>query len=341
MEQKIVFPAEWSLQSAVQLTWPHEATDWAETLGEALPCFAAIANEVAKREKLLVVCQDENDVRPWLRRRDESRLIFRQMQTNDTWARDHGGISVWKDGRPVVYDFVFNAWGMKFAANYDNLITRKLFEAATFAPGVGLESRQPFVLEGGSLESDGKGTLLATAACLTSANRNEHLSRTQIEAYLKDAFGARRILWLEDGALEGDDTGAHIDTLARFCSEDTIAYVQCDDPADSHFAPLRRMEDGLKAFRQTNGRPYRLLPLPMADKVAHRGERLPATYANFLIVNGAVLLPFYDSPKDRLAAGRLQTAFPGREIVGINCLPLIRQHGSLHCVCMHYPAHFI
>ena len=341
MEQKIVFPAEWSLQSAVQLTWPHEATDWAETLGEALPCFAAIANEVAKREKLLVVCQDENDVRPWLRRRDESRLIFRQMQTNDTWARDHGGISVWKDGRPVVYDFVFNAWGMKFAANYDNLITRKLFEAATFAPGVGLESRQPFVLEGGSLESDGKGTLLATAACLTSANRNEHLSRAQIEAYLKDAFGARRILWLEDGALEGDDTGAHIDTLARFCSEDTIAYVQCDDPADSHFAPLLRMEDGLKAFRQTNGRPYRLLPLPMADKVMHRCERLPATYANFLIVNGAVLLPFYDSHKDRLAAGRLQTAFPGREIVGINCLPLIRQHGSLHCVCMHYPAHFI
>jgi agmatine/peptidylarginine deiminase len=341
MKQKIVFPAEWSLQSAVQITWPHGATDWAEMLDEALPCFAAIANEVAKREKLLIVCQNEKDVRPWLRQGNENRIIFRQMETNDVWARDHAGVSVWEDGRPAVYDFVFNAWGMKFAANYDNLITRKLFDAATFAPGVRLAAKQPFVLEGGSLESDGNGTLLTTAACLTSANRNEHLTKAQIEAYLKETFGARRILWLENGALEGDDTDAHIDTLARFCSEDTIAYVQCDDPADSHFGPLRRMEDGLKAFRQTNGLPYRLLPLPMADKVERRGERLPATYANFLIVNGAVLLPFYGSPKDRLAADLLQTAFPDREIVGINCLPLICQHGSLHCVCMHYPAHFI
>jgi agmatine/peptidylarginine deiminase len=341
MEQQIIYPAEWHPQSAVQLTWPHEATDWAPMLDEVIPCFAAIAGEVAKREKLLIVCPDEKEVRRHLRQVDCSRIVFREMETNDTWARDHGGISVRKDGRPVVYDFVFNGWGMKFAANHDNLITRNLFHAATFAPAVSLEGKQPFVLEGGSLESDGQGSLLTTTACLTSANRNEHLTRGQIEAYLKTAFGARRVLWLENGCLEGDDTDAHVDTLARFCSEDCIAYVQCTDPADSHFAELRRMENCLKSFRRENGQPYRLLALPMADKALHGGERLPATYANFLVVNGALLLPCYDSPKDRLAAAILQTAFPGREIVGINCLPLIRQHGSLHCAVMHYPADFV
>ena len=250
MEQQIIFPAEWSPQSAVQLTWPHEDTDWAAMLGEVVPCFEAIAYEVAKREKLLIVCPDEKEVRRRLRLIDHSRIIFRRMKTNDTWARDHGGISVWENGRHVVYDFVFNGWGMKYAANYDNLITRKLFDTASFAPAVGLASKQPFVLEGGSIESDGKGTLLTTAKCLTSANRNEYMTKVQIEDYLKKTFGARRILWLENGCLEGDDTDAHIDTLARFCSEDTIAYVQCTDPADGHFGELRRMEDCLKSFRQ-------------------------------------------------------------------------------------------
>jgi agmatine/peptidylarginine deiminase len=342
MEQKIIFPAEWQPQSAVQLTWPHEQTDWASALGEVLPCFVAIANEVVKWEKLLIVCPDEKEVRRHLGQTDYSRIVFCEMETNDTWARDHGGISVWEDGRPVVYDFVFNGWGMKFAAGLDNLITRRLFRAGTFAPQVRLVSRQPFVLEGGSIDSNGKGVLLTTTACLTSVNRNEHLSADAIGAYLMDAFGARQILWLDSGYLLGDDTGAHVDTLARFCSEDTIAYVQCTDPSDEHFDELRRMEDCLKAFRQVgNGQPYCLLPLPMADRVMLGGERLPATYANFLVINGAVLLPCYRSPKDREAARRLRSAFPGREIRGIDCLPLLHQHGSLHCLTMQYPASFI
>lgn len=342
MEQtNIILPAEWYPQSAVQLTWPHEDTDWALILDEVIPCFVSIAKEVIKREKLLIVCRDEQVVRNQLGEVDYDRVIFREMETNDTWARDHGGISVFDQGAPVVYDFVFNGWGMKFAANLDNLITRALFAQGVFADMIQPINMQPFVLEGGSVESDGKGTLLTTVECLSSVNRNEYLQKEELEFYLKEVFGLSRILWLENGYLAGDDTDSHVDTLARFCSEDTIAYVQCLDDEDEHFEELQAMEMELKAFTQADGSPYRLIPLPMADCVEWEGERLPATYANFLIVNGAVLMPTYDSLKDRLAKDALQKAFPDREIVGINCLPLIKQHGSLHCVTMQYPEGFI
>lgn len=341
MKNKTILPAEWYPQSAVQLTWPHEDTDWAPILDEVIPCFVSIAKEVIKREKLLIVCPDEQAVRTQLGDVDYSRILFREMETNDTWARDHGGISVFDEGTPMVYDFVFNGWGMKFAANHDNLITRTLFAQGTFTDEVLPVNMQPFVLEGGSIESDGKGTLLTTVECLASVNRNEYLQKEELENYLKEVFGFERILWLENGYLAGDDTDSHVDTLARFCSEDTIAYVQCTDPEDEHFEELQAMEQELQNFTQANGEPYHLIALPMADEVEWEGERLPATYANFLIINGAVLLPFYDSPKDEIAKAALQQAFPEREIVGINCLPLIKQHGSLHCVTMQYPEGFI
>ena len=341
MENKIILPAEWYPQSAIQLTWPHEDTDWAPILDEVIPCFVSIAREVIKREKLLIVCVDEQAVREQLGEVDYSRILFREMETNDTWARDHGGISVFDEGVPCVYDFVFNGWGMKFAANYDNLITRNLFAQGTFPDSVLPVNMQPFVLEGGSIESDGKGTLLTTVECLASVNRNEYLQKEELENYLKEVFGFERILWLENGYLAGDDTDSHVDTLARFCSEDTIAYVQCTEPDDEHFDELQAMEQELQAFTRANGEPYRLIALPMADKVEWDGERLPATYANFLIVNGAVLLPFYNTSKDAVAKAALQEAFPDREIVGIDCLPLIKQHGSLHCVTMQYPEGFI
>lgn len=341
MEDRVIFPAEWYPQSAVQLTWPHKGTDWAPLLSEVIPCFVTIAKEIMKREKLLIVCPDEQEVRAVLGEVDESKIIFREMDTNDTWARDHGGISVFDGEESMVYDFTFNGWGMKFAADKDNLINRNLIYSNTFADGVISANMQPFVLEGGSLESDGKGTLLTTAECLLSNNRNEYLDRSQIEQHLKDIFGFERILWLESGYLAGDDTDSHIDTLARFCSENTIAYVKCSDENDEHYDELLQMEEEIKAFLQTNGEPYNLIALPMADEVIWAGDRLPATYANFLIINGAVLLPFYNSPKDEIARVALQKAFPDREVIGINCLPLIKQHGSLHCVTMQFPEGFI
>ena len=336
-----LLPAEWFPQSAVQLTWPHAGTDWAPILKEVIPCFVSIAQEIMKREKLVVVCPDASEVKEQLGAFDEERVRFVELPTNDTWARDHGGISVFDPLGPMVYDFVFNGWGMKFAANKDNLITRNLYQSGVFAEEIQLVNMAPFVLEGGSIESDGRGTLMATAECLLSVNRNEYLQREEIEHYLKDVFGVKRILWIENGYLVGDDTDSHVDTLARFCSEDTIAYVKCEDESDEHYDELRAMEEEIKAFRQENGEPYRLVPLPMADEVVWEGERLPATYANFLIINDAVLLPFYNSPKDEEARKALQAVFPDREVIGVNCLPLIKQHGSLHCVTMQYPEGYI
>lgn len=341
LKESILFPAEWYPQSAVQLTWPHEDTDWAPILDEVIPCFVAIAHEILKREKLVVVCRDEQLLRNQLGDIDDSRLIVREIESNDTWARDHGGISLFDGGVPSVYDFVFNGWGMKFPADKDNQITRQLFLSETFREEVAYVNMQPFVLEGGSIESDGQGTLLTTEECLFSLNRNEYLNPEQLEYHLKDLFGVERVLWLSHGYLAGDDTDSHVDTLARFCSEDTIAYVRCEDEADEHYDELKQMEEELKGFTRTDGTPYRLIALPMADKVEWEGERLPATYANFLIINDAVLLPFYDSPLDEVAKKALQAAFPDREVIGINCLPLIKQHGSLHCVTMQYPQGFI
>jgi agmatine/peptidylarginine deiminase len=333
-------PAEWEAQSGVQLTWPHEDSDWAPTLGEVIPCFAEIAREIARRERCLIVRQPGSQApRP----PEDPNITVVELPANDTWARDHGPVGVFEDGQPCLLDFTFNGWGMKFPADRDNLITRGLFRRNVFPPQVRYRNMLHIVLEGGGIESDGQGTLLTTEACLLSPNRNGHFSKGELEAFYKAALGLDRILWLRHGGLAGDDTDSHIDTLARFCSPDTIAYVRCDDPADEHHGSLTRMEEELRALRTAVGTPYTLIPLPMADPARDPddGHRLPATYANFLILNGAVLVPTYASPKDADALRLLARAFPGREVVGIDCRPLIRQHGSLHCVTMHYPQGFL
>ena len=338
MTSAILFPAEWYPQSGIQLTWPHEETDWAYMLDEVTTCYIELAREIARRERLLIVTPHPKQVKQLLQGVvDLEAVTFAQCPTNDTWARDHGGITLFCDGTPAIYDFKFNGWGLKFAANYDNLITSTLCRQGRF--NARYENRLNFVVEGGALESDGAGTLLTTSECLLSPNRNGEWSQTRIEEYLKETFGLQRVLWLDHGYLAGDDTDSHIDTLARFAPGDTIIYVQCTDPTDEHYEALRRMEEQLRTFTTLEGAPYRLLPLPMADAIYdENGERLPATYANFLIMNDAVLYPTYRQPaNDRAAAQVLQQAFPDREIVGIDCSPLIRQHGSLHCVTMQYP----
>jgi len=339
--KKILFPPEWYPQSAVQLTWPHEGTDWAYMLEEVTPCFVRIAREILQRENLILVCANASAVRAQLGAVDETKLFIYELPTNDTWARDHGAISVFVDGIPCLYDFTFNAWGMKFASNLDNQLTFSLYGEKAFSPEVEYVNRMPFVLEGGSLESDGEGTLLTTAECLLSVNRNDYWGEPEIESYLKEQFGLKRVLWLRHGYLAGDDTDSHVDTLARFCDAKTIAYVAPGEEEDEHTEELRQMEEELQSFQTLSGEPYRLIALPMADPVYHNEERVPATYANFLILNKAVLLPFYGSPKDELAREKLQQAFPDREIVGIYCLPLLYQHGSLHCLTMQFPEGFV
>ncbi|MEA4918434.1 MAG: agmatine deiminase family protein [Proteiniphilum sp.] len=336
-----VFPAEWYPQSGVQLTWPHRDTDWTDTLEEVTACYVALSKEILKREKLLVVCCDVDEVKKYFTKDEQVNLICVEIESNDTWARDHGAISLFIDNKPVISDFGFNGWGLKFAANHDNQITGKLFGKHVFQLGIDYRNNLNFILEGGSLESDGKGTLLTTVHCLLAPNRNQPMTQDEIGDYLTTTLGVERILWLHHGYLAGDDTDSHVDTLARFCDESTIAYVKCDDREDEHYEELDAMEKELQSFTTNDGRPYRLIDLPMADAAYYEGERLPATYANFLIINGAVLIPFYGTEKDQTAKDQLQKAFPDREIAGIDCRPLIRQHGSLHCVTMQFPIGFV
>ncbi len=341
----IFFPPEWYPQSAIQLTWPHPDTDWDYMLEEVTACYVNIAVEILKRQKLIVVCHNAETVKYELK---EYKDLFRnltlvELPTNDTWARDHSGISVINNGKKQVYDFTFNGWGLKFASNHDNQISRGLFKNGIFKSDVELINKKDFALEGGALESDGKGTLLTTSECLLSANRNSFMSKDEIEKYLKEVFGLNKILWLNHGYLSGDDTDSHIDTLARYCDEHTIVYVKCENKKDEHYEALAKMEEQLKTFTDYQGNPYKLISLPMAKAVYDEdNERLPATYANFLIMNDVVLLPFYnDQERDTEAKEKLEIAFPTREIIGIDCSSLIRQHGSLHCITMQYPDNFV
>ena len=331
-------PAEWEPQSGVQLTWPHADTDWAPMLAEVLATYQAMAREISKRERLVVVAPEGR----------AAGMLYVTCPTDDTWARDHGFITLVSDapGRqpPRLLDFCFNGWGQKFPSSQDNAINRRLYDLGV-VKGTYVDHLD-FVLEGGSIESDGRGTIFTTSSCLLAPHRNQPLTREQIEQRLKEWLCADRVLWIDHGRLCGDDTDGHIDTLVRVCPDDTLLYIGCDDPGDEQYEELLLMEQQLRSFRTADGRPYRLMRLPMPDPVyglegegsdAHM-QRLPATYANFLVVNGAVLCPTYGQPdNDREAMRIVGEAFPGREMVGIDCQTLIRQHGSLHCCTMQFP----
>ena len=332
-------PAEWEPQSFVQLTWPHCDTDWYD-LPYVLDCYVNVAKTILKYEPLLIVTRDKEEYLADMAARgfNPAGVRFVECPLNDTWARDHSAISVFDGSGKTVLDFVFNGWGLKFGSDLDNQITRNIYRQGVFAQDVQYMDMRPFVLEGGSIDTDGEGTLMATTECLCSLNRNEYLSRAQIEEHLSKAFGLKRILWLDSGGIVGDDTDSHVDILARFCSRDTIAYTCCEDPSDPNYEPLKAMEVQLKTFRTLDGKPYRLVPLPLPDPMYLDDYRLPASYANFLIVNGAVLIPGADSPKDAIAAERLRALFPDRQVEVIDCRALLSGHGGLHCITMNYPA---
>lgn len=333
-------PAEWAEQSGIQLTWPHAETDWRDMLPEVTACFVQIARAVAERELVLIVAPDVELPRSALSaagvRMDHVR--FFQCPTDDTWARDHGGITLLGQNPPQIADFRFNGWGGKFPAERDNRITRALCEAGILH-GERIDYDH-FVLEGGSIECNGRGTLLTTSRCLHSApGRNMQYSLEKVEDFLKKALHVSRVLWLDHGGIAGDDTDGHIDTLARFAPDDTIIYVRCVDEQNPNYAELALMEQELQQLRTEAGLPYRLVPLPSPETIRDSdGRILPATYANFLIINGAVLYPTYaQAERDRMARNALAKAFPEHDLIGIDCRALIRQNGSLHCVTMQYP----
>lgn len=332
-------PAEWACQSAIQLTWPHAATDWNEYLDDICATYVEMADAITRHEGLIVVTPEPNTVIAQLKARLTDRQLGRvtlhECATNDTWARDHGFITLTDGRRKRLLDFRFNGWGEKFPAELDNAINRSLY-INKVVEGEYVDHND-FVLEGGSIESDGRGTIFTTTQCLMAPHRNQPLTRPEIEERLMDMLGADRIMWIDYGRLEGDDTDGHIDTLVRTAPDDTLLYVACADTADSHYAELRLMEEQLRTFRTLDGRPYRLLRLPMPRPVYDGGDRLPATYANFVIINDAVIYPTYGQPDNDAEAARvIAEAFPGRRLIGIDSLTVVRQHGSLHCCTMQY-----
>jgi agmatine deiminase len=324
-------------------TWPRPDCAWGPHQLEAVErSLATAAAAISSRQLVLVSCEDEAHcahVRALIEGAggQADRIRCYCVPSNDVWVRDHGPITVLENGSPLLLDFVFNGWGGKYPAEYDNQLTRALHAGGAFGR-TPLESSD-LVLEGGSLESDGEGTLLTTASCLMHPGRNPGLSRAQIEDRLRETLGVDRILWLEHGWLAGDDTDGHIDMLARFCSPDTIAYTACNDPADEHFEELAAMAKELAALRDRNGKPYRLLPLPLPGaRHDDEGRRLPASYANFLVINEAVLVPVYEDPAaDAAALATLRDAFPDRVVEAVPAQPLIHQYGSLHCATMQLP----
>jgi agmatine/peptidylarginine deiminase len=320
-------PAEWEPQEGVQLTWPHAGTDWAPILNDIIVVYHSMAREIARRERLIVVAPEDAA-------RDCLKIV---CPTNDTWARDHGFISLVDDnGHRRLLDYKFNGWGEKFEASLDTAINRRLYDLGEIAGEY--SDNLDFVLEGGSIESDGRGTIFTTSQCLLAPHRNQPMTKAEIEERLRRDLCAERVLWIDYGNLIGDDTDGHIDTIVRVCPDDTLLYMGCDNPEDEQYEDLRKMEAQLQSFRTLEGKPYRLMKLPMPHPIYDGEDRLPATYANFLIINDAVLCPTYNQPDiDSEALRIIAKAFPDREIIGIDCCPVIRQHGSLHCCTMQFP----
>ncbi|MTB52995.1 agmatine/peptidylarginine deiminase [Lewinella sp. W8] len=338
----IRLPAEWEPQAYVLMSFPRRDGDWADQLERASEKMVAAANAIAAVCPVIMIVGDTEHFNPYAEKLDAE---VRELPTDDCWARDFGPLTVFEgDQRPTMLDFTFNGWGGKFSARNDNLITQRLHRER-FRD---LRLRTiDFVLEGGGIESDGAGTIMTTSHCLQSPGRHPEMSKAELTEKLRAYLGCDRVLWLDHGELDGDDTDAHIDTLARFLSEDAIAYVRCDDPDDPHFPAFQRMEEQLKTFRTPGGTPYRLIPLPWPPAIHSEedGHRLPASYANFLISNGIIFVPAYfldessDSPgklQDKRAAEVLREA-TGYRVEMVDCRSFIEQHGALHCLTMQIP----
>jgi len=332
------FPAEWESQSAVLIAWPHADTDWADRLAEVEETYVALVAAITRFEDVIIVVADDDlqtyaEARLRSNRVDMDRVRFVEAPYDDTWLRDSGPITLRHVDGFRLLDFRFTGWGGKFEASRDDQLVERLSEAGIFSKF----DRHviDFALEGGAIDTDGAGTLLSTWQCLSE--RHPEATRESLSERLAHWLQQDRVLWLDHGYLEGDDTDAHVDTLARFAGEDAIVFQACDDPADSHYSELQAMGVELAALRTRDGSPYRLYPLPWAQPVLDDGRRLAASYANFLIINGAVLMPAYGDPADATAAAVLEKAFPGREIVPVPCRPLIWQNGSLHCITMQLP----
>lgn len=336
-------PGEWHKQSGVLLTWPHENSDWVDDLNAIEALYIQLAITISLYEKALIVAYDETHkihINALLKQHhsfNAANIIFFVAQTDDTWTRDYGPICLCNMDETKILNFTFNGWGNKFDAHIDNQLTECLVQHSVLQA---IETTDcDFILEGGSIDSDGNGTVLTTSSNLLTSTRNPSYTQQDIEKYLQSTLGVRQILWLDHGYLAGDDTDSHIDVLARFTDSQTIVYIHCEDSSDEHYSSSRAMEAQLRTFRNCDGKSYQLIPLPFPAPIFDEtNRRLAASYANFLIINDAVLVPTYDDDNDERALKILQSCFNNRKVIGIPCLSAIQQNGSLHCLTMQLPA---
>jgi agmatine deiminase len=335
-------PAEWAPHRGTWLSWPHKEASWPGKFAPVPAIFADIVHELSPGEEVHINVagpETEEDVRHFLVHRGVplNNVYFHHNPTNDAWCRDHGPIFVQRAGargvEQAIIDWGFNAWGGKYPPfDLDDIVPTRIateYGIPLFHPGI--------VMEGGSLDVNGLGTLLTTEACLLNPNRNPQLSRAEIETYLREYLGVTNILWLGDG-IEGDDTDGHVDDLTRFTDPRTVVTVVEDDPADANYQPLKDNLARLRAMRDQDGEPLRVVTLPMPRRLEHEGQRLPASYANFYIANDVVLVPTYDPARDGVALDTLQRLFPTRRVVGIDCTDLVWGLGAFHCVTQQWPA---
>ncbi len=336
----IRFIPEWEPIECILLALPNKDTDWEYILPDAIDQYRRIIKAITDEGiKVVLLCHDVAEAMEATQDSSQEMITYIPMEYNDTWTRDYGLISVERNERLRALDFGFNAWGLKFAADKDNLVNLHLDKSGYMQPLV-YRNERDFVLEGGSVETDGNGTILTTSRCLQSPNRNGGLTKTELNHKLYEKLGAEHILWLDHGALEGDDTDSHIDTLARLAPNDTIVFTGTKNFDDPQFESLLAMRAQLTLFRTMEGNPYNLVELPLPDPVLDsEGNRLPATYANYLVANGIIFMPTYaQADKDELAMRSIRIAYPDHKVIGIDCRTLLHQHGSLHCATMQIPA---
>ncbi|HEB9319300.1 TPA: agmatine deiminase family protein [Campylobacter coli] len=313
---------EWNEQEYLMLSLPHEKSDWKPYLGEIVQAYKEFVRVASEFQKVLLIAPSKSD---FVSFENMANVEFFICDTNDTWIRDFGAIDILEDNHLKALDFTFNAWGNKFQSDLDNEVNSKLFKEK-FKEKL---TKIDFILEGGSIDFNGEGVMLTSSNCLLNENRNSHLDKNQIESKLKEIFGLKQIIWLENGFIKGDDTDHHIDTLARFIDKNTIAYSVCEDEEDEHYIPLQKMKKELEATG------FNLIELPLPKPLYYEGRRLGATYANFVFVNNALIMPFYKDKNDEIIRQRLAKALPERKIVGVDARVFLRQNGSLHCSCQN------
>lgn len=337
--KKIKFLPEWTECDSILVAIPGSHTDWADILPEALAQYNRLLRAFTSADyHVVAICADRQEAAAAFEGVREDRLNVIEVPYNDTWTRDYGPLTVIRHERLRALDFGFNGWGLKFASDKDNLVNLNLSKKYVIMPET-YRNERDFELEGGSVDTDGKGTVLTTSRCLCSPNRNGGKSKEEITKILDERLGAEHVLWLDYGFLEGDDTDSHVDTLARMAPHDTILFTGCRNVDDPHFEELLKMRAQLTLFRTPAGDPYNLVELPLPDPIYDpEGNRLPATYANYLVFNRHIFMPTYGQPQnDLLACQTVRIAFPAHEVVGVDCTTLIRQHGSLHCATMQIP----